>query len=60
MLIHTTQIAQDLDAAELALLEGGRAIAGETGNVDASGMFSVQVCRSLSLSQNLEGPCKYM
>ena len=36
------QIAQELDAMEKALL-GGTSEAGEHGNVDASGMFSVQV-----------------
>eukprot|EP00967_Tisochrysis_lutea_P006329 scaffold7505_cov18-Tisochrysis_lutea.AAC.1 len=42
------QIAQELDAMERALL-GGSSEAGEHGNVDASGMFSVQTLSTVSL-----------
>lgn len=49
----STQIAQEFDAQERALLGETAEEAGEHGNVDASGMFSVQVssgsCASMYL-----------
>ncbi|GFH18840.1 hypothetical protein HaLaN_15706, partial [Haematococcus lacustris] len=41
-LYHEKQIGQELDRLESELLLGGAKGAGEAGNVDGSGMFSIQ------------------